>query len=232
MATCDFQGGCQNEVRIPKSFSGPSACRHYRFCSLPRPAMSRYPAGQGVWRTTHKAVITWKVQLDSEDKPRILLKENGFRSSGFPPSLRIARCSGDSARVWKWKLTFVLYWKLGMSLTIDQVGFLWVPCVWTRKKSETFRGIVYFWMTQSPRCLLGSIKNISFAFSPLDSPCSECAKLLAVEICLCVGFLDTRTSISLNFDMWIYSSIVSNSHRNYFRMATFLSLLTNLKFSA
>lgn len=112
MATCDFQGGCQSEVRIPKSFSGFSACRHYRFCSLPRAAMSLYPEGQGVWRTTHKAVITWKVQLDSEEL-RILLKENGFRSSGFPPSLRIARCSGDSAQVWKWKLTFVLYWKLG-----------------------------------------------------------------------------------------------------------------------
>lgn len=89
MATYDFQQGCQREVRILRSFSGPSACRHYHFCSLPRAAMSHHPEWRGVWRTTHKAVIMWKVQVDSEDELKILLKENGFEALDSLPASRL-----------------------------------------------------------------------------------------------------------------------------------------------
>lgn len=45
MATCDFQGGCRREGRIPRSFSGSSVWECYHFCSLPMSCCEPQPRG-------------------------------------------------------------------------------------------------------------------------------------------------------------------------------------------
>lgn len=137
MATYDFQGGCQRKVRILRSFSGPSACRHYHFCSLPRAAMSHHPE----W-------LTWGLKNNSQ---------GCYHVKGASWFWR--RAKDSSQRKWVLKLwipsqpqdCMLLWWfcsgveieahfcpllEAGMSLTVDQVGFLWDPYVCLDKEKK------------------------------------------------------------------------------------------------